>query len=68
MPEIYADIYHKLCSMLDDMNIDYRQILPESKEMLQSGQSKSYKSLSETEIIKIQKFFINKLTRKIYDK
>lgn len=56
--------YIKLCSMLDGMNIDFRSILPEMSIEIDHEQ-KEYKSLSDDETIKIQKFFIGKLASRL---
>lgn len=49
--------------MLSDMNIDYKNILPEGVRI--DIPVKDWKNLSEGEVIKIQKYFIKKLAQKI---
>lgn len=49
--------------MLEDMNINPKDILPEEVKM--DFKVKNFKNLTEGEIIKIQKFFIKKLVEKI---
>ncbi len=45
------------------MNIDYKNILPEGVKI--DIPVKDWKQLSETEVIKIQQYFIKKLAQKI---
>ena len=49
--------------MLEDMNINPKDILPD--EISIDYKIKDFKNLTEIQIIKIQKFFIKKLVQKI---
>jgi hypothetical protein len=49
--------------MLSDMNINFKNILPEG--VMIDVPVKEWKALSDQEIIKIQKYFIKKLAQKI---
>lgn len=54
--------------MLDEMKINYEQILPDLDSVEKTINSKDYKMLGDAEVIKIQKFFIKKLAAKLPSK